>query len=1005
VNASNPVRYYVRASDTTAAGCKVCDAGVLGLTVGLAFAAVAALICVLTISRWLWRHRLMDEQRKTLLESWSAWGLTIKLKQVIGFYQVAVKIELVCRVTMPAEVHSLLNSIAILVSFGLDITTPLECFGASRYEQHLLFWLVTPLILALMIFAIGLLKEIASPSQAAESTRVALLTWAMPLVFKLMFLIYPIVNAKAFQAFPCFNFQSDGQWLEADVLVRCGSDEHERIRMWAWLAISVYPIGWTATIALLLFLARKSITNPKLQTGLSSALSFVYSEYKTSFFWWELLEMSRRFFLVGLLSIVNRGSITQLVVAVTFCSIYLALQLQLQPFKRLPDNYLALCGSLSLLMLYFGCVVLKYKSLTETEEVNEVLSSKLKLVFDVPIVLLSVIMVSAVLGSFAFLAALLPIQMRQERERLRRLANEAKARRLRYVDSQNEVEPPPLTGNRNFHVFLSHTWAQGEEAMRTVKDRLREMMPNLVVFLDKDDLKTGAGAEYIDMSSCVLCFVTTKYLESRACAREIFRAVLRAVQLFPVLEPDTSRGGLSVRQIRELLDAHYPPWGVSGAEAGSSVNVSWAEKWGLEIEVAKWAAEWNSELALPSVDAIHAALFESPAIEWNRFSAFQDVTMRLIAVQILKLAQAAGQFNVYVQGEVAAQEVKPVALTHGRKYHLYCSRSSKGSVELASELGALTSIQWTDQLDALVECDHFLLYLTSATWTSGEASAQFALEVCEAHRLGVHLLPVHEFPSMIDDADASQRGACAFNDFWNDDWTPKHLLKGDANVYRQIAIALKSDEWRKAGLVTVLDKMHGFDGERQVIQVDATTAGARRPTTQPQLTSPLTVTHRKSVQSPFSVHKLARKSSFFRTSLAERSHLADGMELSVSRGQPKAAHGVVPRTRKRISRMVEAPPSMRGVRKTPLKTSGSETFPQPQQLPGPVTAFCSRSDAPAASQASVSTSGAVEGRARGGSLAEEPSACWLPIRSSLSAPAASEPSSEPGADRAGGLSA
>jgi hypothetical protein len=60
--------------------------------------------------------------------------------------------------------------------------------------------------------------------------------------------------------------------------------------------------------------------------------------------------------------------------------------------------------------------------------------------------------------------------------------------------------------------------------------------------------------------------------------------------------------------------------------------------------------------------------------------------MRLIAVQILKLAQAAaeaevkkqpvrkwaGQLNVYVQDEVAAQEMKPVAPTHGRKYHLCC---------------------------------------------------------------------------------------------------------------------------------------------------------------------------------------------------------------------------------------------------------------------------------------------------------------------------------------------
>jgi hypothetical protein len=63
--------------------------------------------------------------------------------------------------------------------------------------------------------------------------------------------------------------------------------------------------------------------------------------------------------------------------------------------------------------------------------------------------------------------------------------------------------------------------------------------------------------------------------------------------------------------------------------------------------------------------------------------------------------------------------------------------------------------------------------------------------------------------------------ACEFNDFWNDGWTPKHLLKGDANVYKQIAMALKPGEWRNAGLVTVLEKMRTFDGERKIIKVDA----------------------------------------------------------------------------------------------------------------------------------------------------------------------------------------
>jgi hypothetical protein len=126
-------------------------------------------------------------------------------------------------------------------------------------------------------------------------------------------------------------------------------------------------------------------------------------------------------------------------------------------------------------------------------------------------------------------------------------------------------------------------------------------------------------------------------------------------------------------------------------------------------------------------------------------------------------------------------------------------------------------VQWTDQLESLVDCDHFLLYLTSSTWTTGEVSAEFAREVCEAHRLGVHLLPVHRFPSMMDDANTSQRGACAFNEFWNESWTPKHLLTGDANIYKQIALALKPGEWRNAGLLAVLDKMRTFDGTRTVI--------------------------------------------------------------------------------------------------------------------------------------------------------------------------------------------
>ena len=131
-----------------------------------------------------------------LLKHWNAYGLGVKLKQSIGFYQIGTKIEQAYRVSMPAEVRTLLNRFAVVITLGLDITTPLECFGAHRYEQRLHFWLVLPIVLVLAIFGVGLLKARFQPKRA--------LAWALPPVFKLMVRVHgsPIVFALSPAALP-----------------------------------------------------------------------------------------------------------------------------------------------------------------------------------------------------------------------------------------------------------------------------------------------------------------------------------------------------------------------------------------------------------------------------------------------------------------------------------------------------------------------------------------------------------------------------------------------------------------------------------------------------------------------------------------------------------------------------------------------------------------------------------------------------------------------------------
>ena len=97
-------------------------------------------------------------------------------------------------------------------------------------------------------------------------------------------------------------------------------------------------------------------TQPKDgEKRLAEALSFLWREYTPAAYWWELMEMLRRFVLVGVMVIIERGTIFQITVGTIFSAVYLLVQLQAQPFRLASDNYIALSSSFSLLMLFLCC--------------------------------------------------------------------------------------------------------------------------------------------------------------------------------------------------------------------------------------------------------------------------------------------------------------------------------------------------------------------------------------------------------------------------------------------------------------------------------------------------------------------------------------------------------------------------------------------------------------------------------------------------------------------------
>lgn len=265
------------------------------------------------------------------------------------------------------------------------------------------------------------------------------------------------------------------------------------------------------------------------------------------------------------------------------------------------------------------------------------------------------------------------------------------------------------------------------------------------------------------------------------CIREIVRAMVRKKPLIALLEPDKTdqRGGYSEAECRRIL--------LSSEYADKLQSI-------MGRQVAEWAAVWGRpELRLPTGTEIVEALFERhPPLVWYRLADLQDVSMRLIAEQLLlhsdRRVQAAAESCAggkkslfmsrasaggptahttakaaprgqeyeqltYMKGEIMTTIKGSLTLPAVRddcQFHLYISPNSPDSgakdfaialeqiLQPSTSQGGLVSadsakLTWTDDPRHLAACEHMVILLTSETWTHENADA-FAHEVCEAMR-------------------------------------------------------------------------------------------------------------------------------------------------------------------------------------------------------------------------------------------------------------------------------
>lgn len=148
-------------------------------------------------------------------------------------------------------------------------------------------------------------------------------------------------------------------------------------------------------------------------------------------------------------------------------------------------------------------------------------------------------------------------------------------------------------------------------------------------------------------------------------------------------------------------------------------------------------------------------LESAPCISWYRVQAFQDVSVRRLAREILYLEAAdnglaEGGEGVYHPREVTRQPIRLIPPADGKAFHVYAP-NLPGCAELVDEVARYAwstnnaSLAICIDPNRMTDCNHFFLYLNARTHDETlphRAALYRELEV--ALNQGMHILLVHE---------------------------------------------------------------------------------------------------------------------------------------------------------------------------------------------------------------------------------------------------------------------
>jgi hypothetical protein len=298
-------------------------------------------------------------------------GPRAKLKVFITFYQVIASLQDAYGVTVSSRLQGWVN---VLQWFSLDIleifNVPVKCLGTTI--QQLLMSTLWPFILigfvALGLSIIYIIRRLF-PNLDKDDQAKLNSTWKKHVIQVTIVVIYfalPLVAERIFDALKCRAFNTDDNetpsfesYLLIDMSIQCNADNGNRsyktIYTTFWILLGVWIIFVPIVFFLLLIYISPSIESSRI-TFLADACRFLWQDYNSNMWFWDIVDTMRRIFLTGIIMFIDtqEGSnkILCLVVANIVSALYMGILLAFHPYQMKSDYYLAFVSNFLLICCF-----------------------------------------------------------------------------------------------------------------------------------------------------------------------------------------------------------------------------------------------------------------------------------------------------------------------------------------------------------------------------------------------------------------------------------------------------------------------------------------------------------------------------------------------------------------------------------------------------------------------------------------------------------------------------